>query len=104
MVARQMSPQCPPNRIEEAFPKSKCGLRSISPWDTVTGTRCSCLRAELQAGIPAISADGPVHIATDSMSFKLKADRILAGECLTARRPWAIQPDGDLWDIFEKAV
>ena len=31
-------------------------------------------------------------------------DRILAGEDLQARRPWAIQPDGDLWQIADDLV
>ena len=35
------------------------------------------------------------------MSYVRKANRILRGECLTKRRPYSLQKDGELWAKFD---
>jgi hypothetical protein len=70
----------------------------------LTGQRCSSTRTELAAGILAIHAPGAVHQGTDSMAYTVRARRILQGEDLTKRKPWSIQRDGDLWEVFEASA
>ena len=77
---------------------------ALSLWGAVAGLRCSSLRTELSAGCIAATAKGPVHQATDSMAYMRKINRLLAGEDLTRRKPWALQQDGDLWQIMDDII
>jgi hypothetical protein len=70
----------------------------------LTGQRCSSTRTELAAGILAIHAPGAVNQGTDSMAYTVRARNILDGADLTRRKPWSIQKDGDLWEIFEASA
>ena len=62
----------------------------------------SSTRVELAAAIIAIAKDGPVHLGTDSQSFRAKAlnvhQMVRAGT--QPRRPWMLQTDGDLWKLY----
>ncbi len=64
----------------------------------LAGYGCSSTRAELAAGILALTAPGPVHIGTDSKAFRDRAlyviDRCKRGK--KPRRAWSTQRDGDL--------
>ena len=73
-------------------------------WSPVPGHRHSSLRAELSAGIVAAASPQAVHFATDSMSFLKVAGKIIANQNLTRKRPWALQANGDLWQVFEYMV
>ena len=59
--------------------------------------------AELAAGLLAVSSDVPIHQATDSRAYQVKAQRILDGHNLTFKKPWSLMRDGDLWELFELA-
>ena len=73
-------------------------------WGAVAGLRSSSLRTELAAGCIAATAPGPIHQATDFMAYKAKANRILQGQNLTAKRPWGLQQDGDLSEMLQHIV
>ena len=48
---------------------------------------------------------GPVHIASDSMAFVKKANKLLASRRSARRsRPFGITKDGDLWEHFYTAA
>ena len=73
-------------------------------WVALSGHRCSSTRTEIAAGIVAASAEGPQHQGTDSQCYLDKLKKILNGECLTKKRPWLIQTNGDLWELLEKMI
>ncbi len=65
-------------------------------WAALTGHRASSTRAELAAAILALTAPGAVHMATDSMAYQNKAQKIIDGQDMTKRKLWSLQADGDL--------
>ncbi len=79
------------------------GLMVYTPIGGYTG---SSTRTELAAAILALSANGPVHIGTDSQVFHDKAIGILID--IKHGRPsttnWMLASDGDLWHHFEVAA
>ena len=70
----------------------------------INGAYCSSTRTEIAAAIFALSTNEAVHQATDSMAYKRKVDRLLNGENLQRKKPWALQNDGDLWQILSDLV
>ena len=62
----------------------------------------SSTRLEIVGAITSIAADGPVHLATDSQAFKAKALSLHqhVQSSTTPRKPWALQPDGDMWQQY----
>ena len=38
------------------------------------------------------------------MAYKSKVNKMLRGVQLTNKRPWALQADGDLWQMLEKII
>ncbi len=94
----------PLSLLELEFSYHEPGQNCISLWGAVTGTRCSSWRSEVSAGISAASEPGPVHQATDSLAYQRKVTRLLKGECLTSKKPWQIQQDGDLRQIMENVI
>jgi hypothetical protein len=80
------------------------GTDGVTLLGALTGQRCSSTRAELGAGILAIHGPTAVHQGTDSQAYLMRANKILAGVNLTTRKPWGIQKDGDLWQIFEQSA
>ena len=64
----------------------------------------SSMRAELGGGIAAICADGPVHVASDNLGFVKRANQILSNPAAHPHKPWGLQKDGDLWEIFHRVV
>ena len=97
--ARQLSHQLL-NQLESDYMTSRQEDSGVSLWGAVTGYGCSSTRAELAGGCAALASDQSIHQATDSPAYKTKADRILQGHNVTARRPWGLQKDGDLWKLF----
>ena len=71
----------------------------VGLWGALTGHRCSSTRTEIAGGIVAASAQGPQHQGTDSQSYLSKLRKLLRGDVLTAKRPWSIQSNGDLWQF-----
>ena len=94
----------PLSDMERNFSVWEVGENCLSLWGAITGARCSSLRTELSAGILAASGPGPAHQATDSKAYQVKVNKMLAGQNLTAKKPWSLQPDGDLWSIMEDAI
>ena len=64
----------------------------------------SSTRAEIAGGIAALLQPIPVHIGTDSEAFVSKASQILVDPETQPRKPFALQRDGDLWQIFSQLV
>lgn len=66
----------------------------------------SSTRSEIAGGIIAIAADGPVHIGTDSQSFRDKATKLIdmVERGRKPKRPWSTQKDGDLWIMLHEMV
>ena len=96
--------QHPPSNNEHRFTNTKQQDGGTRMWAAVTGHYCSSHRTELAAGLVAIHSEGPVTLRADNLSFVNRAKAILAGTPQTAKRPWAIQSDGDLWELFERGV
>ena len=99
------------NQIEFAYAHTSSDDSSASLWGPITGQSCSSTRAELVAAIVALCGDGPVHIATDSNAFLMRARyykfRILLHRAYpgSIRVPiWQATADGDLWAIFWELV
>ena len=59
----------PANHIESSYTHFAFCTEGLDLWGTLDTPACSSTRAELIAGIVAICADGPVHIASDSKAF-----------------------------------
>ncbi len=79
---------CPVNRpisdAEQEMAYEKQTPNGLQLYTKIGGFGGSSTRTELAAGIIAMSAHGPVHIGTDSMAFKQKADWVL--ESVRAQR------------------
>ena len=58
----------------------------------------------LTGGIVAAASAVGTHIATDSMAYKSRVCKLLAGKNLTSKTPWALQADGDLWQVMEDTI
>ncbi len=68
------------------------------------GQQGSSTRAEIAGGIAALLQPFPVHIGTDSEAFLCKAKQILENPELQPRKPFMMQRDVDLWQIFTQLV
>ena len=77
---------------------------SVSLFGCLKGQRASSTRSEIMAGIIGAAGPGAIHQATDSMSYCKKVNKLLDGTCLTNRKPWGLQKDGDLWQVLDKLV
>ena len=70
----------------------------------LAGRLGSSTRAELAVGVAALARPFPVHLATDSRAFCDKACAILDEPECWPRRPYALQRDGDLWQLLHERV
>jgi hypothetical protein len=70
---------------------------------TILGLFNSSTRTELAAIVAAAGSSEALHIGIDNMGVRNKATSILDGT-LKRRKPWALLPDGDLWELFENAA
>ena len=66
---------------------------------TLGGLFHSSALAELAGVITGLMSPEPVHIGLDNMAVNLKAAAYLDAWA-PPRRPLAIQPDGDLWQLM----
>ena len=85
--------QQPLSAAEQDYMASRQETKGVSLWGAVTGGQCSSTRAELAGGCIAAAANQPIHQATDSQAYKKKAEQILKGKNMTAKRPWGLQRD-----------
>jgi hypothetical protein len=73
-------------------------------WGPLCGNGCSSTRAELAAGIIAMSGPGPIHLASDSSAFLKRARKfkgMLHRQTAVVKDPvWETYVDGDLWKIL----
>ena len=58
---------------------------------------------EIIAGLIAMLADGPVHIASDNKSFVDRANAFRQTLDIK-RKDWSLVTNGDLWEIFCKVL
>ena len=70
----------------------------------LAGRLGSSTRAELAVGLAALAKPFSVHFAIDSRAFCDKADTILGAPERWPRRPYALQRDGDLWQLFHEGL
>ena len=70
----------------------------------LVGQRGSSTRAEIAGGIAALLQPFPVHIGTDSEAFLAKASQFLEVPDVHPRKPFPLQRDGDLWQVFAQLV
>ena len=72
----------------------------------IGGYSGSSTRTELAAAIVAISADGPVHVGSDSKAFVSRARKLQRNLAngRAAKKQWKLISDGDLWEHFYKAL
>lgn len=69
-------------------------------WGPVRILTCSSARAEFAALIVGIAADDPVHIGIDNKAVHDKASYIINHIAEEPRKPWNLQIDGDLRQVF----
>ncbi len=81
----------PLSRNEKEYCHARQEDDGLSLWGATAGQKTSSTRIELTTAILAAHQGGPQHILSDSMSFVRKANRIINGENLTRKKPWAIQ-------------
>ena len=74
----------------------------LKVWGALFGPFVSSTRAELAGALLALSADGPVHIASDSANVVRQVKAILADTNYKPSKPWELTTDGDLWAIFHQ--
>ena len=81
-------------------------LEGLSCYSNIGGYSGSSTRTELAAGILAILAHGPIHIASDNQGFvnKTIALRKRINDQNDHKINWGVQKDGDLWEIFHRAI
>ena len=70
----------------------------------LAGRLGSSTRAELAVGLAALAKPFPVHFGTDSRAFSDTASLTLAAPEQWPRRPYALQRDGDLWQLFHEGL
>ena len=63
---------------------------------------CPQLAQSLLPASPQHSPPHPVHIGSDSRSFVRKGSDLIERGLVTPARPWEMQPDGDLWKLFQR--
>ena len=73
-------------------------------YTSIGGISGGSTRTELVAAIVAMSANGPVHVASDSKVFVSKACKLQKLKGRTTNRKWKLISDGDLWEHFYKAL
>jgi len=99
LCANNIPPSDP--ELEMATLTQRCtGVQVYTPLGGFAG---SSTRTEIAAGILAISANGPIHIGSDSKAFVDRASKILKdirrGRA-QPRKPWNLMSDGDMWEHF----
>ena len=77
------------------------GARGVALAGTLLEPFSSSTRNEIAAMIGAVTAYGPVHIGTDSLSAAMFANQLI--EDVHPRRPLSLCSDGDLWQAFQEA-
>ena len=70
----------------------------------LVGQLGSSTRAEIAGGIAALLQPSPIHIETDSEASLCKANQIIGNPEMLPRKPFPLQRDGDLWQIFAQLV
>ena len=73
---------------------------------SIGGHTGSSTRTELAAGILALSADGPLHVGSDSQAFVGKANYFIQSikDNKEIYQTWELTSDGDLWEHFFNSV
>ena len=71
----------------------------LSRWGATFGPMLDSTRTEITAGLFAMLADGPVHLASDNQSFVGKAN-CLRQTLDIKRKDWSLVANGDLWAVF----
>ena len=75
-------------------------------YTSIGGLAGSSTRTELAAAIIAMSAHGPIHLASDSKSFVKRALKLVnqLKNGVDKPRRWKLVSDGDLWEHFYLAL
>ena len=73
-------------------------------WGQLDGPALSSTRVEGWAIIGAHLLPKPIHLGVDNSAALRHLNDILQGTTGTSRRPWGMQPDGDMWAILDEIV
>ena len=73
-------------------------------WGQLDGQALSSTRVEGWAIIGAHLIPKPIHLGIDNAAALRHLNDILQGTTGTWRRPWGMQPDGDMWAILDDIV
>lgn len=113
--------------VDEAFWESQPEMQvafveqnehGVGQWNCLRGQMGSSTRMELASWLLALTRRAAVHMGTDSMAMMSKAKRLMdAAEQRCSikeedwwklpnpfKKPWGLQPDGDLWKMAWMAV
>ena len=96
----------PLSTAEKELTHQQFSSRGIRLCAAIGGFSGSSTRNELAAGIIAVCAHGPVHLASDSKIFVDRANEVIQRlqECPHDKTNYSTTSDGDLWMYFAKAV
>ena len=83
------------------FMQEADGLRLCNHLEGYGG---SSTRLEITGAITALAMNGPANIGTDSQAFIDKATRLHQHIAMGTqpKRPWMLQKDGDIWQIYHE--
>ena len=73
-------------------------------WGQLDGPALSSTRVEGWAIIGAHLLPKPIHLGVDNSAALRHLNDILQGTTGTSRRPWGMQPDGDMRAILDEIV
>ena len=78
----------------------------VNCYSNIGGYSGSSARTELAAGILAILAHGPIHVASDNKGFVSKAIKLInrVNDKNDQKINCGVQKDGDLWQIMHNAI
>ena len=90
----------------------------IMQYGHMSGQKASSTRMEIAGVIEAMTAKTAIHAAADSQAMKTKMDHFIevaeevhrkmqegvVARKRPSRKPWNLQPDGDLWEIVWKGL
>jgi hypothetical protein len=90
---------CTGSLVTNSYTKDRLAIAGV-----LKGCRSSSTRAEIAAGLSAVTAPGPIHIGTDSKAFTIKLQAMLNAHPEPPRKPLNLHKDGDLWEAIQHTI
>ena len=104
MVPGEITTPRPPTDTEEDWSHSAAHQDGIRRWAPLRGPHQSSNRSELLGGILALQWQRSLRLLLDSSYVAAGFSRILQQRSGPTPKPWALLPNGDLWEPFEAII